>query len=224
MERPVARERTVRGASVMAAVRALDAAREASAAPAERPVCVIDGFLSPALCQRLIEGFERNVDRLDMGASDPYWRARLLYFQALAHEPEMQRVMREARDGYVREIQRFYGLSEALYTDTVHLVRWREGQSMGAHADNAELDGRPNAFPWRDYASVLYLNDDYEGGEVFFARSGRRIKPRTGMLVAFSGGLEHVHGVDVVRRGTRYTMPAWHTRDAARRDRDLDPR
>lgn len=53
----------------------------------------------------------------------------------------MQRVMREARDGYAREIQRFYGLAEALYTDTVHLVRWREGQSMGAHADNAELDG-----------------------------------------------------------------------------------
>lgn len=72
----------------MAAVRALVyAARDASPTQTERPVCVIDGFLSPALCRMLIEGFERNVDRLDMGAADPYWRARLLYFQALAHGP-----------------------------------------------------------------------------------------------------------------------------------------
>lgn len=214
------RARTARGASVMAALRALDASRVTIDTP--RPLCVIEGFLAPDLCAMLVEGFERNVARLDVGAKDPYWRERLLYYQSLAHEPEMRRVMREAREGFVRAIRDFYGVTEALYTDTVHLVVWCEGQSMRAHADNAEPDGTPNAYPWRDYASVLYLNEDFDGGEVFFERDGRRIRPRTGMLVAFSGGREHVHGVDEVRRGRRYTMPAWHTRDAARRDRDFD--
>ncbi len=214
-------------ASVMSAVRALDSMRR-DALPEKprepRPVHVVEGFLSLELCRMLIDGFERNIARLDARSADPYWRERLLYYQALSPEPEMQRVMREARAGYVRAIGDFYGVRDALYTDTVHLVRWTEGQSMRAHADNAHPDGSPNDYPWREYSSVLYLNEDYEGGEVYFEGTGQRIKPRTGMLVAFSGGLEHVHGVDEVRRGTRYTMPAWHTRDASRRDRDFDER
>ena len=204
-----------------AALATLDALRP-DEPDAPRPLLVVDNFLSPAVCRLLIEGFERNTERLDMTAADPYWRARLLYYQALDHEPAMQQAMREAQRGFVRDIAAFYGCAEPLYSDTVHLVRWREGQSMQAHADNARPDGTPNEYPWRSFASVAYLNDDYEGGEIFFERLGRRIKPRAGMLVGFSGDLEHFHGVTEVTRGTRYTMPAWHTHDASRRDKRFD--
>lgn len=43
------------------------------------------------------------------------------------------------------------------------------------HADNCILlpDGtclrNPPAFTWRDYSTVLYLNDDFDGGEFIFA-------------------------------------------------------
>ena len=200
-----------RAAAVVSAVKALS-----------RPVFMRERFLDAASCALLIEGFERNVARVAEGTADPYWSSRLLYYQSLTHEPAMRAIMRGAREGFVRELRGFYSVPEMLYSDTVHLVRWREGQSMRAHADNAHLDGTPNEYPWRDFATVLYLNDDFDGGELFFERTGLTLKPRAGTLVGFTGGLDHVHGVTEVRRGTRYTMPAWHTRDAARRDRDFD--
>lgn len=191
---------------------------EASAAP----VMLREGFLDAAACRALLDCFDRNVARIDTSAKHDYWRDRLLYYQAIAHEPEARAIMRDARARTVEALRAFYGVADTIYTDTVHIVRWSEGQSMPAHADNCEPDGRPNAYPWREYASVLYLNDDYEGGEIYFDRVGLRLKPQAGMLVGFKGGLEHFHGVDKVTRGTRFTMPGWHTRDARRRDRDFD--
>jgi predicted 2-oxoglutarate/Fe(II)-dependent dioxygenase YbiX len=186
------------------------------------PIVAVENFLAPELCKQLLDGFERNTQHVDQRSRDPYWRDRLLYYQALAHEPELRRIMSEARTRTVTEISRFFGVSDVLYSDTVHMVRWREGQAMSPHADNCELDGRPNAYPWREFASLVYLNDDYEGGEVFFPTLNIQIKPSTGLLLAFRGGREHVHGVSKITRGTRYTMPAWHTRDATRRDRAFD--
>lgn len=205
-----------RFSSVLSAMRALP---PTDATP---PVMVVEGFLSDAECEALVACFERNTDRLDATAADPYWRARLLYYQALAHEPEARAIMRRARDGFHRELRAFYRIDEPLYADTVHLVRWREGQSMAPHADNARDDGTPNEFPWRRWATVLYLNEAYEGGELYFPRTGRAMRPRRGTLVGFHGGPEHTHGVRTVLRGVRYTMPAWHGTDATKRDRDLD--
>ena len=145
------------------------------------------------------------------------------FVKVLQQGPEaLKESMREAQRGFVRELAAFYDCGEALYSDTIHIVRWREGQSMEAHADNARPDGSPNEYPWRSFASVAYLNDDYEGGEIYFSKLGRSLKPRAGTLVGFTGGLEHFHGVTEVTRGTRYTMPAWHTHDAARRDKAFD--
>jgi predicted 2-oxoglutarate/Fe(II)-dependent dioxygenase YbiX len=209
--------------AVLAAMNATpDDAPGASATNTPRPLLVLDGFLDAASCKAMVEGFERNVVRMTQKTADPYWANRLLYYQALEHEPTLRRIMREAREGFVREIRRFYNVAEPLYTDTVHMVRWREGQSMKAHADNAHPDGTPNEYPWRSYASVLYLNDDYDGGEIYFEPLGVSIKPRAGLFVGFSGSAEHRHGVTTVTRGTRYTMPAWHTTDAHRRDKAFD--
>ena len=42
-------------------------------------------------------------------------------------------------------------------------------------------------------------------------------------MIAFTaGGGVDANGVTAVARGTRYTLPAWHTHDAARRDRSFD--
>lgn len=43
-------------------------------------------------------------------------------------------------------------------------------------------------------ATLLYLNDNYEGGEIYFS-SGLELKPRQGSLLAFDGGGVNRHGV-----------------------------
>ena len=51
----------------------------------------------------------------------------------------------------------------------------------------------------------LFLNDDYDGGELIFPDQGLSLKPEPGDLVIFPGFLM-THGVNKVTRGTRLNI------------------
>ena len=63
------------------------------------------------------------------------------------------------------------------------------------------------------YTSMLYLNDDFEGGELFFPQHDFTIKPEAGMLLVFSGSIENMHGIKQIQSGTRYTHTTFWTKD-----------
>jgi len=89
---------------------------------------------------------------------------------------------------------------------------------MPPHQDDRHPDGSPHGTPWREWASIIYLNSDFDGGEIYFPdRNGFEYKPVQGSIVFFKG--EEWHGVRAVTRGTRYTAPGWLTRDQSREDR-----
>ena len=89
---------------------------------------------------------------------------------------------------------------------------------MPAHADNSNPNGSAHPTPFRKYASIVYLNDDYEGGNLFLPPLQIEIKPKKGLMVGIRGDRTHEHGVRNVTRGTRFTMPAWYTNDVSHRD------
>lgn len=92
---------------------------------------------------------------------------------------------------------------------------------MPTHADNAHADGTPHEFAHRAYSGVLYLNDDYEGGELYLPRQDITIRPKRGMLVSLPAGLSHEHAVTRIERGSRTTMAFFLTHDHAIADRTL---
>ena len=60
------------------------------------------------------------------------------------------------------------------------------------------------------YAAVLYLNDDYTAGEIFFPNFSRELKPAAGSLLIFPGTTEYEHGVRTVGPGpVRYVIPVF---------------
>jgi hypothetical protein len=60
------------------------------------------------------------------------------------------------------------------------------------------------------YAAVLYYNDDYVDGEVFFPQHDLKLRPKPGALLIFPGTKDYVHGVHVVGEGpVRYVLPAF---------------
>jgi len=61
------------------------------------------------------------------------------------------------------------------------------------------------------WAAVLYINDDYNGGELFFPRfDGSSLKPAAGTLMVFPGTAQYEHGVHPVKEGPiRYVIPAF---------------
>ena len=83
-----------------------------------------------------------------------------------------------------------------LYLFHHQLTKWIENSSQSPHIDS-----------WHNYASILYLNDDLEGGETSFGK--QKVEPREGRLIIFEGG-KIKHGVSKIKKGLRYTLPAWY--------------
>lgn len=57
------------------------------------------------------------------------------------------------------------------------------------------------------YATILYLNDDYVDGELFFENLDIEVKPKPGSLLVFPGTEKYEHGVRFVGDGPiRYVV------------------
>lgn len=64
--------------------------------------------------------------------------------------------------------------------------------------------------PSLKYASVLYLNENYNGGDLYFPKLNFSIKPPERSLILFSTGQLYLHGVKEVLPGpTRYAIASF---------------
>lgn len=186
---------------------------------------IMPGFLTPKECDRLTTMFDRlhgMVKHRRIGID--FWEGRIVYMDDVAeHNASAAAIMGDFQKRATALLGEFYALNRPLWTDTVQLNVWEQGSCLPPHTDNSNPDGSVHSTPWRDFSSIVYLNDDYEGGELYFTAQDRVLKPRRGMLVAFSAGYHHEHGVLKVTRGRRITMPAFYTFDQRRADRRIYP-
>lgn len=82
------------------------------------------------------------------------------------------------------------------------MLRYSGGQEYKAHADGTTATGRA-------VSAILYLNDDYEGGEVEFVNFDIKIKPKPGMLLLFPSTYPYTHIAHPVKSGTKYAIVTW---------------
>jgi hypothetical protein len=175
--------------------------------------------LSATQCRILIDCFERNREACAAKDVSDYWDGRFMWQNSLPEtETDAIRIMQQLRFLCLMLLNQAVVPDEPLYSDTAQLVRWHEGIELPPHADNIEPDGRPNISPHRSFSSLVYLNDDFEGGETYFPGHRIRFAPEAGGLVLFGAGPEYIHGVTRVRRGLRYTYAGWFTYEKTRED------
>jgi predicted 2-oxoglutarate/Fe(II)-dependent dioxygenase YbiX len=105
-----------------------------------------------------------------------------------------------------------YQLDE-IYPDCLSLVRWLPGDYQEPHADAENPDGELHPFSWRKYAALVYLNRDFEGGDLYFPNKKIRVRPQPKSLVMFPGTMEYLHEVEKITGGTRYTLASFWTDD-----------
>ena len=91
------------------------------------------------------------------------------------------------------------------------LVRWLPGCVQEPHADKQLNDGTPNPFPTYDINSVIYWNDDFEGGQFYYEQHDIELEIESGMAVVHPGDVHYLHGVKPVTSGVRWTSPAFTT-------------
>ncbi len=105
-----------------------------------------------------------------------------------------------------------------VYPDNTELTYWDPGDSMSLHADNTWHDGLEDHIKelehptdYRTHSALFYLNDNYDGGEIYFPEFDLEIKPKAGSLLTFPSGNDHRHGVNEVLKRKRFTIAIWYT-------------
>jgi hypothetical protein len=101
---------------------------------------------------------------------------------------------------YINKVKECY---PALGLSFPHLVRWLPGNHMHFHHDKDRDKGQIN------YSSVVYLNDDFNGGETVLVAGDtlRPFKPKKGMMLLFRSKYI-MHSVNKADQ-SRYTCIAW---------------
>jgi hypothetical protein len=94
---------------------------------------------------------------------------------------------------------------------------WKKGNYLPVHAEKENIlddDPVPEYQLGHDIGGVIYLNNDYVGGEIYFPDHDIQIKPEPGMLVFFPGDGNYGHGVTRMMSGRRYAIPLfWNIKE-----------
>lgn len=143
-----------------------------------------------------------------------YWENRVATEPTLKLvDPKAAEVIKGMQQRLKIEVDKFFNVDA--HATSPALVRWLPGQFQNPHADKelheGDQRGKPNDFPYYDIAGLFYLNDDYEGGELYFPEQGIQFKPKRGAAYFFPGDMNYIHGVTKVESGIRYVSPFFWT-------------
>ncbi|XP_011298276.1 prolyl 3-hydroxylase 2 [Fopius arisanus] len=205
-----------------------------------------EGFLTETQCKSLIQladkaavegdGYAHNTSphsKFEKFEGLTLGRAALMVYFGLL-EPVHLDLFLKATELARIHVEKHFNLPQTLYFTYTHLVCrsalpgiFSDGSTFSheIHADNCLaiekgvcLHQKP-AFTWRNYSAIVYLNDDFEGGEFVFSSDPKAktiessVKPKCGRMVAFSADGTNLHGVRGIKKGKRCALALWFTLD-----------
>lgn len=104
---------------------------------------------------------------------------------------------------YVREFDILTDLDLVGWNVKAQLTRKGEGYHVW-HFESSSFHFARRVLAW-----TIYLNDDFEGGELEFLYYGRRYRPKAGDLVIFPGAFTHAHRGNMVLGGEKLILTGW---------------
>jgi predicted 2-oxoglutarate/Fe(II)-dependent dioxygenase YbiX len=85
------------------------------------------------------------------------------------------------------------------YKEAFNFVKYLPGKYFKIHGDHGP-------YYTCTVSAVVYLNDDYEGGEIQFTRQGLTVKPEAGDIILFPSNFVYEHASLEVFSGTKYSV------------------
>lgn len=141
-----------------------------------------------------------------------FWSGRTI---ALVNCPkEISKKVVEIKDRIESLMKESYAVQA--YCDQIAFMRWFDGMEQGLHSDDMRGNKNGEDFSWffhRELSSIIYLNDDFEGGLTYYHNFPElAVKPIPGRIVIHPGSVKFLHGVSKVKGNTRYTIASfWGT-------------
>ncbi len=211
------------GAADKAAIAALETALADAGRPgprAEAPVLFLPNVFDAAFCAELIDLYEKHG-----GTDSGFMReegGKTVGIYDYAHKRRRDHLIGD--DAVIKRAQAFVRrrivpeIKKACQFDVTRMERYivacydaAEDAHFRPHRDNTT-----SGTAHRRFAASILLNDDYEGGELWFPEYGKRsMRPPAGGAVVFSCSL--LHTVSRVTNGRRYAfLPFLYDEQAAR--------
>jgi prolyl 4-hydroxylase len=182
-------------------------------------ICAIDGFVSAAECDWLIERGRRNLRRAKVyrrdvsGHSAVDNRTNTESAFTVVNADLVLCLVRDRIAGAIGMPTQFFEMTK--------LLNYEPGQKFGLHADFLEpgtpaLDREIREHGQRVLTFLAWLNDDYEGGETEFPEIGQRFKGRRGDALFFvnadaSGAPDYrtIHAGLPPTSGVKWLLSQW---------------
>lgn len=160
-------------------------------------------------CDEIFTFLKENTSKTYEAANTRPWFENNNIFYTQVRDPYIKDLLRNYIFKLSIEISLHY--KKKIYPHYTDLVLWNKGKSMEAHVDTgkgSDEETRKILKP-RHYSSVIYLNDDFKGGQTFVKQ--KKVKPQKGAALIFESNVPH--GVAEVKEGVRGTIASWFTRD-----------
>ena len=131
---------------------------------------------------------------------DSEWDDRILILESCnSFDDKTNKIVIDLFEKIKKEINTILKKDIYEYTGFNTIYRSVIGQEMKTHSDSG-------LGPKFKYGVVLYLNDEYEGGEIFYPNIGLEFKPEAYSLLLHPAHEGYRHGVKKVSSGQRYSM------------------
>lgn len=99
----------------------------------------------------------------------------------------------------VKDYCHFFNIMELRYWEAFNFIKYGPGQHFQEHHDHG--------YSYNCVVSLVgYINDDYEGGELYFRLQNLNIKPKSGDLYIFPSNFMYPHRAMPVQSGTKYSI------------------
>jgi len=114
----------------------------------------------------------------------------------------LQNIWQDVFDAELPAVQdycRDFNIMELKYWEAFNFVKYEPGHHFMEHHDHG--------FSYNCTVSlVAYINDDYDGGELYFRLQNLNVKPKAGDLFIFPSNYMYPHRAMPVRNGTKYSI------------------
>jgi prolyl 4-hydroxylase len=172
-------------------------------------ILLIEPLLDADTCAQVIEVAEHCQFTVDQAAHD---RGIVMFNARDAVQQTTNQLFTLPIQVIQQALHRAYGVQ---FGQAESCVIWRylPGQQDKRHVDNLRLTNRfeevEQGIPTRDVAVIGCLNDDFEGGEIFFDRQSIKVTPKAGSAIVFPAYYTHPHQALPVRTGQKYAWATW---------------
>lgn len=193
----------------------------------EFPFLIIDNFLTNESCDKILSqvlnsnDFEEAKLRKDFSNSHKNNEIRKTNIFKISQNTQF--FYDEAFLKHKAQIENFF--AKPITTSTnLQILGYNEGFFYKSHSDDSsflvdnhgQIIGFKLVAPNRKITTVVFANDDFEGGELEFNflkypdNSPVIFKPKKGSLIAFLSNSFFTHEVKTITKGFRLSLVQWH--------------